>query len=226
MPNKVTFKKLMQSIISNCNFSSEFDTTTTKIEEIKNKLKSVAKNNALINFELDYLFDQRRTNLEPTYEKISLVNFDPNNDDSLPPPAQPLPVLSTQTSVTGVPCSNQASTSTIQTSNLLDSFPLNEANRKIYEKYIDNEFIDLTGEYPANYGTKKCSCSCHSTSSPANHATPGPQVTTNELADEKSSLASGPSFHCLACSLKILKGKLCIKCEGKKAIPLVYKIKD
>ena len=223
----MTFKKLMQSIISNCNFSSEFDTTTTKIEEIKNKLKSVAKNNALINFELDYLFDQRRTNLEPTYEKISLVNFDPTTNDDSVLPAQPLPVLSTQASVNGVAYSTLSSRgATIATSNLVVSFPLKESNRKIYEKYFDNEFIDLTAEYPANLGTKKCTCSCHSVSSPNQTVPGGLPANSNELADEKSNPVSGPSFHCLACSLKILKGKLCIKCEGKKAVPLVYKIRD
>lgn len=48
-----------------------------KIDEIKSKIKAVTKNNALIDFELEYLFDQRWANLEPTYEKISLLEADP-----------------------------------------------------------------------------------------------------------------------------------------------------
>jgi len=32
------------------------------------------RNNALVDFELDYLFDQRWANLEPVYEKVSLVD--------------------------------------------------------------------------------------------------------------------------------------------------------
>ncbi|CAF0880957.1 unnamed protein product [Brachionus calyciflorus] len=73
IPNKAAFKKLLQSIISLSNFSSEIDTTVSKIDYIKSKVKSVTKNNALINFDLDFLFDQRNANLEPVYEKISLV---------------------------------------------------------------------------------------------------------------------------------------------------------
>ena len=71
IPNKHAFKRLIQSIISCSN--SESDKISNKLEEIKTKIKLVTKNNALINIELDYLFDQRNTNLQPVYEKISLV---------------------------------------------------------------------------------------------------------------------------------------------------------
>jgi len=76
VPNKCTFRKLITSINAACNASYENETVANKIEDIKAKIKSVAglRNNTLIEFELEYLFDQRWANLEPTYEKISLVD--------------------------------------------------------------------------------------------------------------------------------------------------------
>ncbi len=76
MPNKCTFKKLLGSIHAACNASYETETVANKIEDIKARIKSVAglRNNALVDFELDYLFDQRWANLEPVYEKVSLVD--------------------------------------------------------------------------------------------------------------------------------------------------------
>lgn len=82
VPNKCTFKKLIQSVISIAGFSTEFDTISNKIEDIKSRIKSATKNNALINLELDYLFDQRNANLEPTYEKISLVDTCLNDNET------------------------------------------------------------------------------------------------------------------------------------------------
>ena len=72
IPNKCTFKKLINLIIASSNFSHESDTCLNKIEEIKAKIKTITKNNPLINYELAYMFDQRYVNLEPAYEKISL----------------------------------------------------------------------------------------------------------------------------------------------------------
>lgn len=74
IPNKCTFKKLVQSITAACNTSYESETVANKIEDIKSKIKTVTKNNALIDIELDYLFDQRWTNLKPVYEKINLAD--------------------------------------------------------------------------------------------------------------------------------------------------------
>ena len=71
--------------MTSCNSSYEHETVANKIEEIKSRIKAVTKSNALIDFELEYLFDQRWANLEPTYEKISLVDADPiasNNTES------------------------------------------------------------------------------------------------------------------------------------------------
>ena len=82
MPNKCAFKKLIQFISASCNSTYEMDTVSHKIEEIKSKIKSITKNNDYLNFELDYLFDQRWANLEPTYEKISLVHCTPKPDSS------------------------------------------------------------------------------------------------------------------------------------------------
>lgn len=67
---------MIQSIVASCNLSLESDTFKTIIEDIKTKIKSSTKNNALIHDELDYLFDQRCTNLETVYEKVSLVDYD------------------------------------------------------------------------------------------------------------------------------------------------------
>ena len=60
------------------------DTVSNKIKEIKSKIKSITKNNDYLNFELDYLFDQRWANLEPTYEKISLVDCEPKAEVQSP----------------------------------------------------------------------------------------------------------------------------------------------
>lgn len=77
-PNKCSFRKLLQSITTSCNSSYESETVANKIEEIKLKIKSVTKNNALVDFELDYLFDQRWANIEPSYENISLLQSTEN----------------------------------------------------------------------------------------------------------------------------------------------------
>lgn len=171
IPNKSTFKKLIQLIVSTANLASESDTVQNRIDEIKAKIKAITKNNSLINSELDYLFDQRWANLEPSYEKISLV---PNSMN-----------MSSEDS----------------------------------NKYMNEEFIDLSSEYPSDYGTKKCSCKCHSVSqqndSNAN--------SSDDLNVQTTSLAAFNN-HCLLCSLKLIKGKLCIKCEGKKAVPVGYRI--
>jgi hypothetical protein len=76
IPNKCSFKKLLQStIIANSDLLlTETDTFSAKIEDIKSRIRTITKNNPLINLELDYLFDQRFVNLEPVYEKVSLVN--------------------------------------------------------------------------------------------------------------------------------------------------------
>ncbi len=83
IPNKCTFKKFIQSINASCNLSLESDTFKTKIEDIKTKIKSTTKNNELIHDELDYLFDQRCANLEPAYEKISLIDLHPVNTNNI-----------------------------------------------------------------------------------------------------------------------------------------------
>ena len=76
MPNKCSFKKLLQStIIANSDLLlTETSTFSTKIEEIKSRIRTITKNNPLINLELDYLFDQRFVNLEPVFEKVSLTH--------------------------------------------------------------------------------------------------------------------------------------------------------
>jgi hypothetical protein len=76
IPNKCSFKKLLQStIIANSDLLlTETDTFSAKIEEIKSRIRTITKNNPLINLELDYLFDQRFVNLEPVYEKVSLAS--------------------------------------------------------------------------------------------------------------------------------------------------------
>ena len=174
IPNKLAFKKLLQTFIaSSNNVALEKETISSKIEEIKAKIKQIFKNNAFINMELDYLFDQRHANLEPTYEKISLLeetNKEPN---------------------------------TIS----------NDINIK-----IENEFIDLTNfTHSIDYGTKKCSCKCHQEVITNSNDQNDPAIQTNDEYQPSN------TNHCLLCSLKLVKGKLCIKCEGKKAIPLIYK---
>ncbi|RMZ93078.1 hypothetical protein BpHYR1_011481, partial [Brachionus plicatilis] len=79
IPNRSTFRKLLQSIISLGNFSSSMDTSISKMEYIKSKIRSLTKNNALVNIDLDHLFDQRFANVEPIYEKISLAEANLEN---------------------------------------------------------------------------------------------------------------------------------------------------
>ena len=79
---------------------------------------------------------------------------------------------------------------------------------------FDAEYIDLTNEYPLDYGTKKCSCKCHELVT---------SLQKGELVSEEIILQQ-QFGHCLLCSLKLIKGKLCIKCEGKKGMTLNYKI--
>lgn len=76
IPNRSTFRKLLQSLISLGNYSSSMDTSLGKMEYIKTKIRSVTKNNALVNIDLDHLFDQRFVNIETVYEKISLAQSD------------------------------------------------------------------------------------------------------------------------------------------------------
>lgn len=73
IPNRSAFRKLLQSLISLANFSSNMDTSFGKVEYIKSKIRSATKNNALVNIDLDHLFDQRFVNIEPMFEKISLI---------------------------------------------------------------------------------------------------------------------------------------------------------
>ena len=73
IPNRSAFRKLLQSLISLASFSSNMDTSFGKLEYIKSKIRSATKNNALVNIDLDHLFDQRYVNIEPIYEKISLT---------------------------------------------------------------------------------------------------------------------------------------------------------
>jgi hypothetical protein len=190
--NKCTFKKLINLIISSSNFSHESDTCMNKIDEIKARIKAITKNNPLINYELEYMFDQRYVNLEPSYEKISLLNKEVQLD--------PL-------------------TTTLFTSEDLNNEILKDKKPKESSTEYDAEFIDLTNEYPLDYGSKKCSCRCHFSTLSVQKSE---QYTNEEL------LLQQQFGHCLLCSLKLVKGKqgigLYIKCEGKKAMPLNYKI--
>ena len=72
IPNKCTFRKLIQSIAASCTGSYETETVSNKIEDIKSKVKSISKSNPLIDFEIENLFDQRWANLEPVYENVAL----------------------------------------------------------------------------------------------------------------------------------------------------------
>jgi hypothetical protein len=73
------------------------------------------------------------------------------------------------------------------------------------------EHVDLSKDSSiANNGTKNCNCECH-------------QINTNNNG-ENDNLLQTIFNHCILCSIKLIKGKLCIKCEGKKAIPLNYKL--
>jgi hypothetical protein len=73
------------------------------------------------------------------------------------------------------------------------------------------EHVDLSKDSSiANNGTKNCNCECH-------------QINTNSNG-ENDNLLQTIFNHCILCSIKLIKGKLCIKCEGKKAIPLNYKL--
>jgi hypothetical protein len=72
--NKCAFKTLIQLIINTSTIITEQGKMSTKIDEIRNKLKSVTKNNQFLIYEFDYLFDQRFSNFEPVYETLSLVD--------------------------------------------------------------------------------------------------------------------------------------------------------
>jgi hypothetical protein len=76
MPNRCSFKKLLQStvVVAAGDLTTETDTLASKIEEIKTRIRTLTKNNPLINLELEYLFDQRFVNLEPVYERVSLAS--------------------------------------------------------------------------------------------------------------------------------------------------------
>ena len=81
----------------------------------------------------------------------------------------------------------------------------NNEDRFLYEN------VDLSKDTSiANNGTKSCNCECH-------------QINTNNNG-ENDNLLQTIFNHCILCSIKLIKGKLCIKCEGKKAIPLNYKL--
>ena len=201
IPNKCTFKKLIHLIMSSSNFSTESDTCLNRIDEIKTKIKSITKNNPLINSELDFMFDQRYANLEPTYEKISLVSKETTNADEL---------------TTGL-FTNDELNADILKEKKNDSLLLKASRESDTE--FDEEYIDLTNEYPTDYGTKKCSCKCH-----VPNETP---LLGHHKVDPNSNeeiLVQQQFGHCLMCSLKLIKGKLFIKCEGKKGMPLNYKI--
>ncbi len=171
--NKCTLKRLLQSIITTClsNIQLNNDNDALKqckhyqqqqiIGEIKNKIKSSTKNNPLINYELDYVFDQCLTNVQVQHEKVSLVHIKQINDE---------------------------------TSDINGSSPA-------------YEYIDLKSDYSqlVDSGTKKCKCFCHI------------------VPDNEDNASVNPINHCFLCSLKLIKGKLYIKCEGKKAIPLYYR---
>ncbi len=74
---------MIQSVCASCNLSLESDTFKAKIEDIKLKINSSTKQNELIYDELNYLFDQRCANLEPAFERVSLVDVknDQNNEN-------------------------------------------------------------------------------------------------------------------------------------------------
>jgi hypothetical protein len=157
-----------------------------KIEELKAKINMITKNNPLINYELDYLFDQRNANLQPVYEEISLV--DSFSDFS-----------------------KQANDS------------LNEQFDFDPSVYLNEEVIDLSEQYPVDYGSKKCSCHCHN---PNNISLNSEQQQQQQQQSSQTEEFSTQAIfnHCLICCLKLIKGKLYVKCEGKKAIPLAFKL--
>jgi hypothetical protein len=183
VPNKSAFKKLIQSIIVSSTEYSDQETTRTKIEELKAKINMITKNNPLIIYELDYLFDQRNVNLQPVYEEISLV-------DSLSD------------------FSKQANDS------------LNEQLDLDPSIYLNEELIDLSEQYPIDYGSKKCSCHCHLSNTLNLNSEQQLQQSTQTEEFNAQALFN----HCLTCCLKLIKGKLYVKCEGKKAIPLAFKL--
>lgn len=76
IPNKCAFKKMIQSIQSTSEQTLESNQFKQIIDDIKSKINASTKNNQLIYDELEYLFDQRNANLEPVYEKISLVDME------------------------------------------------------------------------------------------------------------------------------------------------------
>lgn len=73
IPNKCTLKKLVQSIQTTSELSLvESDQFKQIIDDVKVKISASTKNNQFICDELEYLFDQRKANLQPVYEKINL----------------------------------------------------------------------------------------------------------------------------------------------------------
>jgi hypothetical protein len=204
---------LVQLIISDCDFlAAQNSTVSSKIDDIKSKIKAVTKNNALILCELDYLFDQRSINSKPLFEKVSIVDQMETSQSSFPKVSS---FISKQDS-----------------SSNLCSYMVNETVSEVNddEKISTNEFIDLTNELQTENGTKKCTCKCHSLIKENVKENPSKQSNFLEshLQDEMTIDSANKNYlshinHCLLCSLKIIKGQLCIKCEGKRAILLNYK---
>jgi hypothetical protein len=210
VPNKYAFKKLVQKIVSSVNYLTDADTPTTKIEEIKTKVKEITKNNGIVNMELDYFFDQRLSNMQSSYEKITLLDSKLSNNPNH------------QTS------SNQFTLDAEKSS-------FSTWNSSFNRLDLQRETIDLTNQYSFNFGTKKCTCACHkiqirNSLTNLNTKTGNESSNTNEtnlnkitFGSQNTQLQIGnlQSAHCLLCSLKLIKNKLCIKCEGKKARPIV-----
>jgi hypothetical protein len=213
VPNKYAFKKLVQKIISSVNYLTDADTPITKIEEIKAKVKEITKNNGIVNMELDYFFDQRLSNMQSSYEKISLVD-------------------------------SKLSGNLNQANNNNNQLTFLDANKTEFNAWksrnangldLQRETIDLTNQYSFDFGTKKCSCTCHKShvaknnlSTGVNNRTGNDEInpsnkTTQSNMNSQSQINNLPLTHCLLCSLKFIKNKLCIKCEGKKAIPIAYR---
>ena len=84
---------------------------------------------------------------------------------------------------------------------------------------IHAEFIDLTdlnSTAQTTFGTKKCMCNCHQQSLN--------QMQNLSTSETSSTDSLGAFGHCLLCALRFVKGKLYIKCEGKRAVSLVHAI--
>ena len=91
-----------------------------------------------------------------------------------------------------------------------DAIIENQINSNEYYSY---EYVDLSKDSSVvNNGTKNCNCECHQALERRNNN------------GDNENLLQTIFNHCILCSIKLIKGKLCIKCEGKKAIPLNYKL--